>query len=85
MQLKEFRKKYSYDNGYTVSVINTGYGKDAGLFEVAILDEIGEVAYDSPLLGKIGIRGWMRWGQVCDFLKEVKALPAKELNLQKTV
>jgi len=40
-----------FENGYGVSVVRHAYsyGGDKGLFELAVLDDSGEIHYDNPV------------------------------------
>ena len=70
----DYQKIYKFDNGYGASVVcNFGtYGAKAGLFEVAVLDSNGEIAYNTPITGDV--IGWCDFADVADILNKIKAL-----------
>jgi hypothetical protein len=47
----DYQKTYKFDNGYGASVVcNFGtYGAKDGLFEVAVLDKDGNIAYNTTV------------------------------------
>jgi hypothetical protein len=70
----DYQKIYKFDNGYGASVVcNFGtYGAKEGLFEVAVLDSNGEIAYDTPVASDV--IGWLDFADVADILNKIKAL-----------
>ena len=70
----DYQKIYKFDNGYGASVVcNFGtYGAKAGLFEVAVLDSNGEIAYNTPITNDV--IGWLDFADVADILNKIKAL-----------
>jgi hypothetical protein len=70
----DYQKIYKFDNGYGASVVcNFGtYGAKEGLFEVAVLDSNGEIAYNTPISGDV--IGWCDFAEVADVLNKIKAL-----------
>jgi hypothetical protein len=70
----DYQKIYKFDNGYGASVVcNFGtYGAKEGLFEVAVLDSNGEIAYNTPISGDV--IGWCDFADVADILNKIKAL-----------
>lgn len=71
-----YRKVYKFDNGYSASVVcnDFSYGGDKGLFEVAVLDSNGAIAYNTPLTNDVV--GWLDFAGVAELLEEIKNLPA---------
>ena len=69
-----YQKIYKFPNGYGASVVcNFGtYGAKDGLFEVAVLDSNGEIAYNTPITN--GVIGWLDFSDVADILNKIKAL-----------
>jgi hypothetical protein len=69
-----YQKIYKFPNGYGASVVcNFGtYGAKDGLFEVAVLDSNGEIAYDTPVASDV--IGWLDFADVADILNKIKAL-----------
>jgi len=70
----DYQKIYKFDNGYGASVVcNFGtYGAKEGLFEVAVLDGDGQIAYNTPISGDV--IGWCDFADVADILNKIKAL-----------
>jgi hypothetical protein len=70
----DYQKIYKFDNGYGASVVcNFGtYGAKEGLFEIAVLDSNGEIAYNTPISGDV--IGWCDFANVADILNKIKAL-----------
>lgn len=76
------RKQLKLNNGITVSVINEGYGREKGLFEVAAR----ETKYpDRWLTGKIWkekagsdeVIGWLTEKEVIEFINRAKKMKIK--------
>ncbi len=69
-----YQKIYKFPNGYGASVVcNFGtYGAKEGLFEVAVLDSNGEIAYNTPVASDV--IGWLDFADVADILNKIKAL-----------
>lgn len=46
---------YKFDNGYGASVVkhDFSYGGKSGLYEVAVLDNEGELCYDTPITSNV--------------------------------
>ena len=67
-----------FDNGYGVSVIRTkhSYGGAAGLYELAVLDQEGELCYNTPITSDI--LGWLKEDDVTEALQRIKALKMKK-------
>jgi hypothetical protein len=70
----DYQKIYKFDNGYGASVVcNFGtYGAKDGLFEVAVLDSDGQIAYNTPITNDV--IGWLDFADVADILNKIKAL-----------
>lgn len=69
--IKEF-----YDNGYGVSVIDHGYGRENGLYELVVLRgnaRKSSICYDTPITDDV--LGYLAWDEVTDLREQVKALP----------
>ena len=63
-----------FDNGYGVSVVSHTYsygGKD-GLFEVAVLDEDGDLTYNTPVTNDV--IGFLNPDEVTDIMEQVQNL-----------
>ena len=45
------KSRIQFDNGYGASVVshNFSYGGEQGLYEIAILDNEGDICYDTPI------------------------------------
>jgi UDP-N-acetylenolpyruvoylglucosamine reductase len=70
----DYQKIYKFPNGYGASVVcNFGtYGAKDGLFEVAVLDSDGQIAYNTPVASDV--IGWLDFADVADILNKIKAL-----------
>ncbi len=62
-------------NGYTVSVIDHGYGSDSGLFEIAAWEtESGNWTLDrAPFTGDV--IGWLSRDEVARLVEEISEWP----------
>jgi len=69
-----YQKIYRFDNGYGASVVSGPhtYGGKDGLFEVAVLDNNGEITYNTPVTGDVV--GFLDFADVADVLNKIKAL-----------
>jgi hypothetical protein len=72
------RAEIKFDNGYGVSVIRTkhSYGGAAGLYELAVLDQEGELCYNTPITSDI--LGWLKEDDVTAALQRIEALKMKK-------
>jgi hypothetical protein len=63
-----------FDNGYGVSVVkhDYSYGGDKGLYELAVLNENGDLTYDTPITEDV--IGWLRPEDVTDVMIKVQQL-----------
>lgn len=64
--------KFRFPNGYGASVIDDGYGAEAGLYELAVLRG-GHIVYDTPITDDV--LGWLTEDQVTEALDQIEALP----------
>ena len=63
---------FQFPNGYGASVINDGYGKEAGLFELAVLYS-GHLCYDTEITDDV--IGWLNTEEILDLLCRIAKLP----------
>lgn len=65
---------FQFDNGYGASVVRHkySYGSESGLWELAVLDKEGEIAYNTPIT--IDVLGWLEWENVLDTLYAISQL-----------
>lgn len=68
-----------FPNGYGASVVNNGYGRDSGLYEVAVVrlgpEGVGyDITYDTEITDDV--LGWQTEADVVDVLNRVAALPS---------
>jgi hypothetical protein len=63
----------TFDNGYKASVINDGYGKEDGLYEIAILDSSDNIDYTTPITDDV--LGHLTEADVLKYLKQISELP----------
>ena len=49
------KSRIQFDNGYGASVVshNFSYGGKQGLYEIAILDNEGQICYDTPITNDV--------------------------------
>jgi hypothetical protein len=68
------RSRMMFENGFGVSVVSHTYsygGKD-GLFEVAVLDEDGDLTYNTPVTNDVV--GYLNPDEVTEIMEEVQNL-----------
>lgn len=68
------KARMHFDNGYGVSVVSHSYsygGRD-GLYEVAVLDEDGDLTYNTPVTNDV--IGYLTEEDVSDVMKQVQEL-----------
>ena len=68
------RSRMMFENGFGVSVVSHTYsygGKD-GLFEVAVLDEDGNLTYNTPVTNDVV--GYLNPDEVTEIMEEVQNL-----------
>jgi hypothetical protein len=72
--LDSYHKIYRFDNGYGASVVShsMSYGGKDGLFEVAVLDNNGEITYNTPITGDVV--GFLDFDGVADIINKIKSL-----------
>jgi hypothetical protein len=68
------QREFKFSNGYGASVIDTGYGCDQGLLELAVLHK-GHLCYTTPITNDV--KGWLTEQDVNNLLKQIAALPSK--------
>lgn len=64
--------KFQFDNGFGASVINDGYGREQGLYELAVLAD-GRLTYDTPITDDV--LGYLSPDEVGEALAKIEALP----------
>lgn len=64
--------KFKFDNGYGASVIDDGYGSQAGLFELAVLGPDGHLDYSTPITDDV--LGHLTADEVAETLSKIEAL-----------
>jgi hypothetical protein len=68
------RSRMMFENGFGVSVVSHTYsygGKD-GLFEVAVLDEDGDLTYNTPVTNDVV--GYLNPDEVTEIMEQVQNL-----------
>lgn len=67
-------KIYKFENGRGASVVSHqySYGGEKGLYELAVLDENGNLDYTTPITNDV--IGWLTWEEVIDLLRKIKEL-----------
>jgi hypothetical protein len=71
-----YHKVFEFDNGYGASVVSHSgsYGGNAGLFEIAVLDNRGHIVYDTPVTSRVA--GYLDFADVVAVLDKIKQLPS---------
>ena len=72
--MKGVKCRMMFENGFGVSVVSHTYsygGKD-GLFEIAVLDEDGDLTYNTPVTNDVV--GYLNPDEVTDIMEEVQKL-----------
>jgi hypothetical protein len=66
---------YRFPNGYGASAVRheNSYGGREGLYELAVLDNNGEICYDTVITNDV--IGWLTIEQVDEFLDQISKLP----------
>ena len=66
--------RIEFENGYGASVVKTPYtyGGDKGLYELAVLDNEGNLTYDTPVTNDV--IGYLRPEDVTDVLAKIQQL-----------
>lgn len=72
LQLSGHRWTFRFANGYGASVIDDGYGGEAGLYELAVIGPDGGLCYDTPVTSDV--LGFLSEDEVAEALDRVKAL-----------
>ncbi len=72
------RASIKFNNGYGASVIRTkhSYGGAAGLYELAVLDQDGELCYNTPITSDT--LGWLKEDDVTEALQRIETLKMKK-------
>ena len=72
--MNDYKQVFKFDNGYGASVVCNAmsYGGSKGLFEVAVLDKNGNIAYNTPIAPDVV--GWLDFAGVADILNKIKEL-----------
>jgi hypothetical protein len=68
------RATITFDNGYGASIVKTPYtyGGDSGKYELAVLDNDGNLTYDTPVTDDV--IGYLSPTQVTDVMKQIQKL-----------
>ena len=72
--------RFKFDNGYGASVVNDGYGKEEGLFELAVLNKHG-IDYSTPITSDV--EGYLKKEDVHKLLIKISSLFPKTKNKNK--
>jgi len=67
--------RIQFENGYGVSVVKTPYtyGGDKDLYELAVLDNNGNITYETPVTDDV--IGYLRPMDVTDVMEKIQQLP----------
>jgi hypothetical protein len=68
------QKVFKFPNGYGASVVRhkNSYGYKKGLWEIAVLDEAGNLCYDTPITGDV--IGYLNDPEVDNLLGQISRL-----------
>lgn len=67
--------KVTFENGWGASIIDHGYGNDAGLVEVGVLDPEGRLAYAAiPQTDDDAVVGWLGGDDLIEVLLTIAGL-----------
>jgi hypothetical protein len=66
--------RITFENGYGASVVKNdySYGGNKGLYELAVLDSEGKLAYDTPITDDV--IGYLRPEDVTDVMEKIQQL-----------
>lgn len=81
--LDGFSRIIQFENGYGFSIISNSrysYGGSQGLFEIALLDETGDIMYDKEI-GFGDVVGHLDFNDVALLIKAVSALPPRDKTI----
>ena len=69
-----FQYEFQFDNGFGASVIkhDGSYGNVDDLFELAVLNENGEITYDTYIADNV--LGWLTNEEVIECFKQIQSL-----------
>jgi hypothetical protein len=69
-----FQYEFQFDNGFGASVIkhNESYGNIDDLFELGVLDENGELTYETDITNNV--IGWLTNEEVIEYFKAIQSL-----------
>ena len=72
------RAVVSFENGYMASIVigAYSYGGPEGLYEIAVLDDKGNITYDTPITNDV--IGYLNEQGVEDILLQISQLPEQE-------
>jgi hypothetical protein len=79
--MNHYSKIVKFENGYGASIVCRvgSYGVKDGLFEVAVLDENGDITYDTPIT--CDVLGYLSFQDVANVLSDIQGLPRKPKNV----
>lgn len=68
------RATIQFDNGYGASIVKTPYtyGGNDGLYELAVLDNDGDLTYDTPITEDV--MGYLSPTEISDIMKQIQKL-----------
>lgn len=80
--LNGFIRVIQFDNGYGFSIVSNkfSYGGSKGLFQIALLDETGNIMYDKEI-GFGDVVGHLDFDDVALLIKAVSALPPRDKTI----
>lgn len=73
---ERYHEQIMFANGRGISIINDGYGRESGLFEICVIGPNGDLDLDSPLTEEDGgVKGWLDVAGVLDMMQQISQLP----------
>lgn len=66
------QSEFKFANGYGASVIDDGYGRESGLYELAVIGKDNRLDYSTPITNDV--LGWLTAEEVAEVLDRIEAL-----------
>ena len=73
-------KIYKFPNGYGASVIDCGYGREEGLWELAVINHEYDIQYDTPITSNV--LGWLTVEQVEETLVKIRDMDLSQIPFE---
>lgn len=78
----KYYHKMFFDNGYGLSIVSHSfsYGGDRGLFEVALIDQDGDLIYNDAL-GFNDVQGFLNFHNVSELITQISQLSPRQVEV----